>query len=82
MGGARVFAVKWACTHDPSTGFWPRECLSLFLGNTGPGPRDQTVLMKTQFPQLGSRGHRAPRVPRRLAVGRQAWRVGAGRATI
>lgn len=46
--GARVSTVKWACTHDPSAGSRPRECLSLSLGNTGPGLRDQTVLMKTQ----------------------------------
>lgn len=66
--GVWVSAVKWACTHDPSTGFQPRLRLSPSLGNTGPGPGGYTVLMKTQFPQLGSRGHRALWDPGRWAV--------------
>ena len=66
--GTQVSAEKWACTHDPSAGFRPRLSLSPSLGNTGPGPGDQTILMKTQFPQLGSRGHRALRGPRGWAV--------------
>ena len=66
--GAQVSAEKWACTHDPSAGFQPRLRLSPSLGNTGPGPGGQTILMKTQFLQLGSRGHTALRGPRRWAV--------------